>query len=1065
MVSPATAKDQPAPEKLTTPRGVADAVLRAVEKKDDEALEALARPSSPDPWLVVEDLCTRGEHDAASAYAKALKGSALDKTPDYVAQHEQAGADPSAKAFDEIRKAVASKDYAAAIRQCEALPERWTVTRLRLAEIHALCLLRSRRRADAIPVIETAAGESARVGWLMQAGRWYDWAAENHHATGNAPKALANLKEAQAHYKAAGDSLRSAGALQNLGLIQNALGQHAEALATMQEALDAAQALDNESWVANTLGNMGNAYSALGDFADALKHYRRALKHNQKLKRPREVADLHRRIGLVYEKTGDLGRAMGRHQRALRYAESAKDAALLAASLRSVGQLHVRLGDHAKALELQERALAYARKTDNKIKIANALHTIGATYWSFGDYPRASLYLERALDAFKSVGNKPGISSMLTNLGILQVDLENYDAAQDYLAQAEKLMKERGVKRGMARVLGAQATVHLRRKAYPRALELAQQALALYQAIRDKAGTAEAFATVGWLQVLMDKWEEGLQNLGRAERESYPLRDRSLRALCLKRLAGAHLRKGEPREAAAWARKAVAEVESLVAGLAEEQGALARGEWREVFKIGALAAARLDDPAEALLFLESGRAGALLESLNRRQSRRWAKIPDALRQENTKVRVELVRAREAYLAAVTEGLRDKTRAARHAMSEAIERVRDVSDRIQRETKGQAAGFFYPRAVPIDRIQDILTDGAAFVLFGLAREGEVVYGLELDEAFAVVVTPESARVVSLGSAKQFEDAFGAFSGEDRQRPQDAAVATLRKRLVDPLRLDPAVKRVLISPQGPLCYIPFGMLFPHEVALTPSGTTHVLLHEEAAETAPEPGEKRRILAVGDPDYAGHRDAGKPAMYLRGRLLPPLEHSREEATSIGDEVLLGAEANEAALREALAKETRWLAVHLACHGFVDPERPGLSALILSPTKDEDGFLTGLEVLSMDIPADLAVLSACETGKGKVIDGEGIMGLTRAFMFAGAPRVICSLWNADDEATQPLMRKFYELWRPKDGKPGLGAAAALRKAQEHVRTFVKVVDGKETRPWAHPYYWGGWTLWGLPQ
>jgi CHAT domain-containing protein len=167
-----------------------------------------------------------------------------------------------------------------------------------------------------------------------------------------------------------------------------------------------------------------------------------------------------------------------------------------------------------------------------------------------------------------------------------------------------------------------------------------------------------------------------------------------------------------------------------------------------------------------------------------------------------------------------------------------------------------------------------------------------------------------------------------------------------------------------------------------------------------------------------------------------------------------LLGAKASEAGLMEVLPTSKRWRAVHFACHGLVDVERPMLSCLALSRAGEDDGFLTALEILRTEIPADLAVLSACETATGKIVMGEGIVGLTRAFMFAGAPRVICSLWKVDDEATRALMIKFYELWNPKDGAPGLGAAAALKQAQEFIR-------GQDR--WKHPYYWAAWTLWGL--
>ena len=154
-------------------------------------------------------------------------------------------------------------------------------------------------------------------------------------------------------------------------------------------------------------------------------------------------------------------------------------------------------------------------------------------------------------------------------------------------------------------------------------------------------------------------------------------------------------------------------------------------------------------------------------------------------------------------------------------------------------------------------------------------------------------------------------------------------------------------------------------------------------------------------------------------------------------------------------MARRGRWRAVHFACHGVVDPVRPLRSSLVLTADDDNDGFLTALEVLRMQIPADLAVLSACETGTGKLVGGEGIVGLTRAFMYAGTPRVLCSLWKVDDEATAALMTKFYEVWNPKDGKPGLPTAEALRQAQEYVRTQER---------WKHPYYWAAWVLWGLP-
>jgi CHAT domain-containing protein len=132
------------------------------------------------------------------------------------------------------------------------------------------------------------------------------------------------------------------------------------------------------------------------------------------------------------------------------------------------------------------------------------------------------------------------------------------------------------------------------------------------------------------------------------------------------------------------------------------------------------------------------------------------------------------------------------------------------------------------------------------------------------------------------------------------------------------------------------------------------------------------------------------------------------------------------------------------------VDTEHPLFSALALTPGVEHDGFLTALDVVRMRVPADLVVLSACRTGRGRVFQGEGHLGLARSFMLAGAPRVLTSLWDVDDRATQALMTRLHERWRA--GQP---LARAFRETQAEVRAHPE---------WAHPRYWAAWVLWGLP-
>jgi CHAT domain-containing protein len=167
------------------------------------------------------------------------------------------------------------------------------------------------------------------------------------------------------------------------------------------------------------------------------------------------------------------------------------------------------------------------------------------------------------------------------------------------------------------------------------------------------------------------------------------------------------------------------------------------------------------------------------------------------------------------------------------------------------------------------------------------------------------------------------------------------------------------------------------------------------------------------------------------------------------VGDHALLGPEATRAALLHHLGTRPRWRALHFACHGIVDRDRPLLGALVLAPEEGDDGLLLACDLARGYVPADLVVLSAAETGVGNGEGVEGVAGLPRALLLAGAPRILASLWRVDDESTRALMVGFYAHW-----KGGTPAAEALALAQRDVRRRPR---------WRHPFYWAGWTLWGL--
>jgi len=458
----------------------------------------------------------------------------------------------------------------------------------------------------------------------------------------------------------------------------------------------------------------------------------------------------------------------------------------------------------------------------------------------------------------------------------------------------------------------------------------------------------------------------------------------------------------------------VRELGGIAGGLAEEQGAGIRERFGSVFDTGLLAGAKLEDPDEVSFFLESGRAGSLLEFLGARDRLQAFLVPEALRADLAGARGAESVAAHLLTRAPEGGRRKEIRLRRTALAETREEVREVIQRIQRKAKA-AADVLYPEAASLAKIRGLLHPGEALALYALTET----------EALVLVVTRDEGRFVLLGKSAMIREAVQAVSfTSPEEAPSGKVLAEVKKRVLAPLGLAPETTRLLVSPHGILSRVPFAVLFDGEVVYVSSGTTHALLVEE--ERAPGEG----VLALGDPDYGGRGGGG----------LTPLPATRKGAKAL-----------------AVRKRPRWRAVHLACHGLIDPERPTLSSLAFTPDGGDDGRLTCLEVFRMKIPADLVVLSACETARGKVYRAEGIVGLMRAFMMAGSPRVICSLWKVDDEATQALMVKFYALWNPPQAK-GMPAAAALRAAQSFIR------DHPDHPEWKHPCYWAAWSLWGLP-
>jgi len=889
----------------------------------------------------------------------------------------------------------------------------------------------------ALPFLETLGDAKALAGTLLNMAHVYS-------SWGEYARALSLYERALPLADSVQDLPTMANVLGGMGLLQEQQGEHAKGLETQERALALWKAVGDEAGIARTQGNIARGLVSLGQFTKALATFESAQAVMEKLGDTAGVLAMRADRGRVYQRFGDYAKALRIFERVLREQEALGRRAGVGQTLADLGIVHSLMGQHAKALGFMEQSLAAHEKAGSRHGVASALTNLGAVYKALGDSTTALSYFERAQGEYEALGDQNGLAGGLINIGNVHLDRGDPAAAITFYERGLQRAEAIGYRPWVVNALGNMSLAFLALGDLPNALAHYERGLAEAEAMQATDQVAAIKLGIGMVFARRGEHEAARKHFDQCARMATSLRATPLFIDAKTELARLYLDTGKPGLALGAAREALDATETMLGGLGEEEGATARAKFGDLYDLGALAAARAEDAASLLTFLDSGRAGALLDALGNPEVLRWKaeSLPPDLRRRDLDAREAEQSARASYDRALERRDREATRAAAAELDAALERVKEVTARIQRDLK-QQAGLFYPRASWIESVQKRLRADEALILYGLCR----------DEALALVLRRDDERIVLLGPAATVTAACERLDAANPAVDPTAALGVLRKLLVEPLKLEGDVKTLLVSPEGPLSYLPCGALFDRPVAMTPSGTTHDLLLGE------ERGKGAGILALGDPDYAGVSE-GAQAVYYRGRTLSPLPSTRKEAEAIGTKTLLGAGASEEALEDALATTRHWRAVHFGCHGLVDVERPMQSSLALARGGDRDGFLTAREVLRMAIPSDLAVLSACETGIGKIVKGEGIVGLTRAFMFAGSPRVICSLWKVDDEATQALMVRFYELWNPKEGE-GIPAAQALREAQTYVRGLE---DENGKAKWAHPYYWAAWVLWGLP-
>jgi CHAT domain-containing protein/tetratricopeptide (TPR) repeat protein len=821
------------------------------------------------------------------------------------------------------------------------------------------------------------------------------------HARGDVQPALACYREALALYHQLGETKDEATALNNLGFAYFGLGEPGPAEEGYRQALAIRRAIDDRGGEAQTLNNLAVLYRGLGEIDEALKAYGEAREILATLDDRRQEAAALNNLGVAYSTLGETERARLYLTQALEIRHKIEDRRGEIVTLNSLGWLERKSGAPGKAVSLHSQALAAARATSDVRNEGNSRSYLGEALAAAGRPAEALAELDQALVLHRQAGDRSNEAGTLRRKGEILAAGGRAAEALPLFAQSLLASRAAGDRVNETITLAGRAHVLRDQGELDAAAGDAGAAIAALESLRTRLGNPELRAA--FLGSRGDVYE--------------------LRVDILMRLAAA--RPGQGFDRAAFEASEDARARSLLDVLREGGAAPRAG-------IDPALAARQRD-LERRLALKADRLQALLG-----RGKGDAPESKALEIENERIRAEL----------------------------------DNLDAEIRRTSPRYADLTHPGAASLGEIQALLDAGTLLLEYSLGRERGYLWAVDAAGLRSFVLP---GREAVERAARAFHQAVST-PGDDAGRSRIGR--TLSRMLLGPVAGELGERRLAIVPDGALGYIPFDvlpeprgperpLLARHEVVELPSAS---VLAAERRELARRPPARQLALVIADPVFrpddprvkgrqhgpaaAGGRSGEGPD----GLLLPRLRFSRQEALGIAALAPPGKVTTEldfAAARDLVLsgrlRDFRY--IHFATHGIFDTERPELSGLALSRVgpdgKPREGFLSLRDVYDLDLAADLVVLSGCQTALGKEIRGEGLLGLTRGFLYAGAPRVIASLWWIDDRATAALMESFYRgLWIEK-----LRPAAALRKARLSLARQHRFRD---------PAYWGAFVLQG---
>jgi CHAT domain-containing protein len=715
--------------------------------------------------------------------------------------------------------------------------------------------------------------------------------------------------------------------------------------------------------------------------------------------------------------------------------------------------------------------LNLARKLPKRSTLGNSLNSLGLLYLEQEDYFKATDYFNQSLQAYQSQHNQTEIAMVFSNLGVVFQRQNKYQQALDYFKKGEQKAKENldndvmiAAKQGIGAVYRAQGK-------YQAALEVLDSGLSMAKELDDKIRIAELLWRKAEVFYSIGDYEQTAVLAEESFKLAHQLRQSNLSCYAATLLGKAQLRQKKTDLAFQTLSKAIEQIEEMRDRIAGQEQELQLYFENKVDSYHALVDFLIDEnrPLDALLYSERAKGRVLFDVMRKGRA------------DITKTMTEKEKEEERRLNQLIVSLNNQMRQEQSKQSPDALRVEKIKEQLDsarlehssfqnllyaahpklKAQRGQMPGLNLDSLLSLSQ-----SSQTAFLAYQVSRERVYLFVLSRSDQ-----RPEMALKVFTIPVNEAVLASRVRMLHDMIAGRRLTFAALSREIYD-LLIKPAEQ--LIQGKTLLCFIPDGVLWdvPFQALMPKAGryltegysihyapSLSVLIEMARRRTPASTPASGSLLALGNP-FVGSQTARQLQEQQRGEAFEPLPAAEMEVNKLADifsqnrsKIFTGAYAEERVFKSL---SPAFNTIHLATHGILDNRHPLYSYLLLSKRDDdpnEDGLLEAREIMNLDLRAELAVLSACETARGKIGSGEGVIGMSWAFFVAGCRTTIVSQWKVNSAGTSILMINFYKLLEESNADNRRTKAEALRLA---------ALSLMKDRRYQHPYYWAGFVLIG---